>query len=533
MTQGRRLFVNLLLILLVLGIYGQTAGFDFINLDDDVYVVLNPRVNTGLSPGTIAWAFTGTAGGNWHPVTWLSHMLDVQLFGLAPRGHHLVNVLLHATNALLLLLLLQRLTGSLWRSALVAALFTAHPLHVESVAWVAERKDVLSTLLGLLAILAYLGYARKPEKARYLLALGLFTLGLMAKPMLVTLPAVLLLLDFWPLGRYGGIGAAPRNAGGRGRVPLGRLLGEKIPFVVLALGSGIITLGVQSRGGAVKSTDLFSLQDRLANALVAYVSYIGDMLWPTGLAVYYPHPAGSLPAWAGMAAAGVLGLVCAAVLQQAGRRPHLAVGWFWYLATLVPVIGFIQVGTQARADRYTYLPLTGLFIALAWSLPRPRRGAARAYAFAVLAAMAVGLLALGARVQTGYWKDSVTLLSHALDVVSGGRPTQAPPRSMLLYFNLGNAYSDRAQHAQAIESYKLAIADYPWHAKIYFNLGNSYAALGQHREAVTAYQKAVELAPDFADAYFNLGDSYLMLGLGQESARAIAQATALEKKAGQ
>lgn len=533
MTQARRLLVNLLLILLALAIYGQTANHDFINLDDDRYVVLNPKVNTGLIPGNIAWAVTGTASSNWHPLTWLSHMLDVELFGLAPRGHHLVNVLLHTTNALLLFLLFQRLTGSLWRSALVAALFTAHPLHVESVAWVAERKDLLSTLLGLLTIHAYLQYVRKPGKSRYLPALLLFALGLMAKPMLVTLPVVLLLLDFWPLGRFGGTGSALRAVDGRDRGSISRLLGEKIPFTVLALASSIITLNVQRGSGAVKSTDLFTVPDRLTNAFVAYVSYIGDVLWPAGLAVYYPHRAGSLPAWSGAAAAALLGLVCVIALRQAGRRPHLLMGWLWYLVTLVPVIGLIQVGTQARADRYTYLPLTGLFVAVAWSLPRPRQGRLRASALAALAALTVGLFACSARIQAGYWKDSITLLSHALDVVSGGHPAQAPPRSMILYFNLGNAYSERGRHEKAIAAYTLAIADYSWHHNIHYNLGNSYAALGQHRQAVRAYEKAVELAPDFVDAYYNLGNSYLMLGMSRESSRAFARAAALENKAGQ
>jgi hypothetical protein len=427
-TRRTTLLAGALLALLAVALYAPTARHGFVNLDDDAYVVLNPRVNAGLRAANVAWAFTGTACSNWHPLTWISHMLDVQLYGLMPRGHHLTNVALHAANTVLLLLLWRGLTGSLWRSALVAALFAVHPLHVESVAWIAERKDLLSTLLGLLAALAYLGHLRRPRPVAHALALCLFALALMAKPMLVTLPLLLLVLDVWPLGRLGG-------PAGR-RAALRRLVVEKAPWAALSLGSAAITLSVQSASGAVRPGDVFPVSERLANALVSGVAYAGAALWPARLAVYYPHPGGSLPAWQGAVAAALLAAASAAAWRAARRRPHLAAGWLWFLLSLAPVIGIVQVGTQARADRYTYLPLTGLFVALAWSLPRAARAPRSARRTAASAAAVVALLALAARIQTAYWRDSLTLLGRALDVVSDGHPGQAPPRSMLLLFNL-------------------------------------------------------------------------------------------------
>ena len=350
-------------------VFGQTVRHEFINCDDDQYVYENPQVARGFTAQGIVWAFTHFHSANWHPLTWLSHMLDCQLYGLNhPGGHHLTNVLLHAASAILLFLVLRQMTGDLWPSAFVAALFAIHPLHVESVAWVAERKDVLSGLFFMLTLAAYVGYARRPfSLLRYLLVTVLFALGLMAKPMLVTLPFVLLLLDYWPLGR---IGAAVPQSPQQARLPrqsslaLRRVLLEKLPWLVLTAASCVVTRFAQQT--ALVSTERLPLPSRIANALVSYVAYLGQFFYPVGLAVLYPYPQSTLPIWKIVGALLLLVGISLAVLACRRKCPYLLVGWLWYLGMLVPVIGLVQVGDQSMADRYTYLTQIGLYIALAW-----------------------------------------------------------------------------------------------------------------------------------------------------------------------
>jgi len=400
----RQVCIYLGLGLLTLAVFGPTVRYSFLDYDDDAYVLTNPHVLTGLTWQNVGWAFGSTHASNWHPLTWLSHALDCQLYGRRASGHHLTNVLFHLTNTLLLFGLLQRMTGSLWRSAFVAALFAVHPLHVESVAWIAERKDVLSAFFFLLTLWAYVRYVERsegggrksdvrgpwsfghlPSSVFYLLSVGCFALGLMSKPMLVTLPFLLLLLDYWPLRRFPFSAGKPEIRGSRGkerrsRVPapastlnpqpstLPRLLAEKLPFLALAAASCLATAFAQKKGGAMLSLREFPFRLRLANALVSYARYLGKALWPEQLAPFYPNPVH----WPGWQVAGAGMLVAAAsiaVIALARRAPYLFTGWFWFLGMLIPVIGLVQVGSQAMADRYMYLPAIGLFLVAAWGVP--------------------------------------------------------------------------------------------------------------------------------------------------------------------
>ena len=357
---GRKSVVVLLLVGVVLIAYGTVWNFEFVNIDDDLYVTENAQIQQGLSLDSVLWAMTTMEEANWHPLTWLSHMLDIQLFGLNPAGHHLTNLLLHMANVLLLFGVLQRMTGAVWLSALVAALFALHPLNVESVAWVAQRKTVLSTMFWLLTVLAYVGYVKKPNWGRYLGMMGIFLMGLMAKPMLVTLPCVLLLLlDYWPLGR---LGKDSKEFWER----LPRLAAEKLPLFIPVAVVSVVTIEAQSQAGALSSWEGLSLGIRVANAVTAYGVYLKKMLWPMDLAVFYPHPGNSLEVWPVVLAAFVLVILSLGVWWQGRRSRYLVVGWFWYLGTLFPVSGLIQVGGQALADRYAYVPLMGLFIILVW-----------------------------------------------------------------------------------------------------------------------------------------------------------------------
>jgi hypothetical protein len=351
--------IALALVAITLAVYLPVRQFGFVNFDDPDYVSANAHIAHGLTRAAVLWAFTTGYAANWHPLTWLSHMIDVQVFGVNAGPQHLVNLLLHVLNTLLLFGLLHRMTGARGRSAFVAALFAVHPLHVESVAWIAERKDVLSTLFWMLTMWAYVAYVRRPSWARYLGVAIAFALGLMAKPMLVTLPAVLLLLDVWPLGRTGVTRLLrPRRA----------LVLEKLPLFALAAVSSVMTFLVQRRGGAVSTVDQYPWASRVANALVEYVVYLGRMCWPARLSIFYPYSQ-SLPGWSVAGSLVLLVALSVAVFRAGGRRPYLVVGWLWYVVTLVPVIGLIQIGTQARADRYTYVPLIGIFIMAAWGLP--------------------------------------------------------------------------------------------------------------------------------------------------------------------
>ncbi|MCX6375590.1 MAG: hypothetical protein NTU88_06080, partial [Armatimonadetes bacterium] len=364
------LLAALLLTVMTLAVYWQALNHDFITVyDDGSYVLKNEHVQRGLSIENVAWAFTTTDVYNWHPLTWISHMLDCQLFGLKPRGHHATSLILHLADSLLLLLVLTRMTKSVWKSFFVAALFAIHPTHVESVVWIAERKDVLSAFFWMLTMGAYVLYAERPGIGRYLLIMSAFALGLMSKPMLVTLPLILLLMDYWPLGRFRFGEPSPKKKKGKQPWSGRKLIWEKVPLLALTLGSSIATFAAQKHGGAMTSLDEFPLGVRIANAFVSYIGYIGKTFWPSKLAVLYLHPGASLPIWEVIGSALLLALIFVAVFRFGRGHPYLQVGWLWYFVTLIPVIGFIQVGRQAMANRYTYVPLIGLFIMIAWGIP--------------------------------------------------------------------------------------------------------------------------------------------------------------------
>ena len=380
--------ICVLLAVITLAAYWRVMGCGFVNVDDNVYITKNPHISAGLTAENVKWALTAIDAANWHPLTWLSYLVDVAISGTVDAEQfHLTNLLLHLANVLLLFLLLRRLTKSVWRSAFVAALFAVHPLHVESVAWIAERKDVLSTLFWLLTVWAYARYADRTSAGRYVLVVVLFSLGLMAKPMLVTLPIVLLLLDYWPLGRFKAKGESPKSKvespkskvaqlstpnaqrqepGTMPKPALGKLVWDKAPLLLLSLASCVITYYAQLHGKTVTAIEAIPLGMRVSNAVVAYLLYIWKMVWPAKLAVLYPHPGPTLPIWLVVVSSAFLVSISALVIRYGRKRPYLAVGWLWYVIMLIPVIGIVQVGEQAMADRYTYVPLIGVFVMIAW-----------------------------------------------------------------------------------------------------------------------------------------------------------------------
>jgi protein O-mannosyl-transferase len=501
-----------------LAIYSRVLHCDFTNFDDPDYVIENAHVRTGMSLRNLGWALTSSHSDNWHPLTWMSHMLDCQIYGLKPFGHHLTNLLFHAVNALLLFGLLRRMTGALWRSAIVAALFAWHPLRVESVAWISERKDVLSAFLGLLTIWAYLRFAEESkvksptpinrERAStvfYALALALFALGLMAKPMLVTLPFVLLLLDYWPLNR------APSFAPG--------LVLEKVPFLLLSAASCVVTFLVQQRGGAVVATRNLSILGRFENAVISYCRYLAKTFWPADLSVFYPRPA-HWPIVIVILSAAVLLCVSGAVVMLRGKQPWLPVGWFWFLGTLVPVIGLVQVGDQSMADRYTYIPSIGLLIMLVWSVAgfvESRQGLQQA---AIMASTAITLIC-GALtwVQISYWQDTETLFQHALAVT---------PNNYSATWHLADYYADHHAPADAMEMYRRTLETAPGCFQARNNLGKLLLAQGHLPEAMTQFQKVIELKPDHPRAHNNLGIALYRQGHTEEAMREFREALRLK-----
>jgi tetratricopeptide (TPR) repeat protein len=490
-SRDRAWLPILLLLALVAIAYAPVRQAEFVNYDDYHYVVENAHVSTGTTPANVWWAFTAFAAGNWHPLTWLSHQLDCQFFGLRPAGHHVVNVLLHGLNAAVLLLVLRALTGSLWRSAVVAALFAVHPLNVESVAWVSERKNVLSTLLWLLTMGAYAGYARLPSRRRYAVVASLLALGLMSKPMVVTLPCVLLLLDYWPLGRF-------RPDAPDARASALALVREKLPLFALAAAGSMLTMAAQRAAGAVTSLDQVPLTWRLGNAVASYAAYLWKAAWPVGLAVFYPHPGSRLPVERLVVAAATLALLSLLVAWagRPGRKPYLAVGWLWYLGTLVPVIGIVQVGSQAMADRYAYVPLLGVFVALVWGLadlvPAPR-------VWGALALAATAALTAATHRQAGLWHDSMALFEHARDVTRN---------NYVAYTNLGLAYNKQKRWEEAIRHFDRALKIQPHSAEAYGHRGLALARMGRLDDAIASLEKALEIYPKSEHAHNNLGIAY-------------------------
>ncbi|MCZ6878145.1 MAG: tetratricopeptide repeat protein, partial [Acidobacteria bacterium] len=479
-----------LLIASTLLVYAPIKDLPFISYDDDLYVTGNSWVKQGLTWQGAQWAMTALEGGSWHPLTWLSHMLDVQLFGLNPSGHHLTNLLLHLANVLLLFGVLQRMTGAVWRSAGVAALFALHPLNMESVAWVAERKNVLSTLFWLLTIWAYVTYVRKPGWQRYLGVMGAFVLGLMAKPMLVTLPCVLLLMDYWPLGRLGKDWREFQK-----RVP--RLVVEKLPLFIPAAAISVVTIVGQSQIGTLSSWEGLSLGIRVANAVAAYGIYIKKMLWPMDLAVLYPHPGTSLSVWPVALAALLLVILSLGVWWQGRRSPYLVVGWCWYLGTLFPVSGLIQVGGQAMADRYTYIPLMGLFIITVWGAADMMRHMRWRGEWFIVAALCMLMpLAVLSRVQLSYWRSTTALFEHALLV----NPNNSIAHNVLGWKSMG-----KMEFTQAQRHFMQAIKISPKYATFYNDLGLALLEQEKFREAALPFSQAMDVDPNYAPAYGNMG----------------------------
>ena len=535
-----KIIACLFLVVATLATYGDLINHQFISYDDNVYVTDNPPVQSGLTFSGLSWAFTTMHSGNWHPLTWLSHMLDCQLFGLNPGEHHLTNVIFHVANSLLLFLWFLCFTRSLGCSFLVAALFALHPMHVQSVAWVAERKDVLSTFFWLLTMWAYVWYAERPRLTRYVLILVCFSLGLMAKPMLVTLPFVLLLLDYWPLGRLSlkGYAAAEASSKSGSRVANKRLVYEKLPLFVIAAFSSVVTVYAQKQAGAVWTFQTLPFANRIANAMVAYASYLGKMFWPAHLAVFYPLSRHALPIWQALAAGLVLVVLSLLALRLARRHPYLLVGWLWYLCTLLPVIGLVQVGGQAMADRYTYVPFIGLFIVLVWGVADlAARWRAPRFLLPVAAGVVLSALMICTWVQVGYWRDSITLYEHTLDVTrrnpvihnnlgldlaKQGKMDQAKahyaealrldPNFALAHNNLGLALAAQDKMDEAEAHYAEALRLDPNLAETYNNLGVALAQQGKIDEAITMFKKAIQIKPNFSGAYSNLGLAFANQG---------------------
>ena len=496
-------------------IYAQTLRYDFVNYDDPRYVYQNTRISSGINLANIAWAFSHIHSENWHPLTTITHMLDCQLHGLNAGWHHFTNVLLHSLAVLLLFVALGRMTGALWQSAFVAAVFAVHPLHVESVAWIAERKDVLSAFFFMLTLLAYSHYTRAPSIGRYLIVAFVLALGLMSKPMLVTLPLVLLLLDYWPLGRFQSMGS------NHGRQAL-QLVLEKVPLIALSAVSSIVTFLAQR--GAIGWTEQLPVSARIGNALVAYVIYIRQMFWPTGLAVFYPHPENRLPVWEiGFALVLLLAITIAAFVFRK-QAPYFVTGWLWYLGMLVPVIGLVQVGWQGHADRYTYIPQIGLYIVTAWAVADfTRSWKFQRFALSTAALGVLGVLTWSSRQQTSYWRDSETLFTHALAVTTNND---------VALNNLGIIFQEKGQLDDAITKLQAAIALRPDNAPAHDNLAKAFLKKGQVAEAMVHYRKLLEIEPQNVEARNTLGTVLVQDGHVKEAIDQWQDALAIQPENG-
>jgi protein O-mannosyl-transferase len=527
----KRLYLLLctVLVLAVIIVYWPARNNDFINFDDDVYVTDNPNIQSGLNWQSVKWALTTSYFSYWHPLTWLSHTLDWQLFGGRPGPQHLVNVFLHAANSLLLFIVLNRVTKRIWPCIFVAGLFALHPLNVESVAWIAERKNVLSTLFWFLTMLAYARYAERPSAGRFIAAIVFFEMGLMSKPMLVTLPFVLLLLDYWPLGRF----SASRRS-------ITKLILEKVPFILLAGVSCIITFISQKQVGTVTSAPF---KERFANVICSYIDYIGKMFWPSHLGVLYPFPADFLPV-AKVIPDGILLILITALVFYYGRRfKYLIVCWLWYLGTLVPVIGIIHVGGQAMADRYSYVPLIGIFIIIAFgaadlSLKIPFRKVI----LATLASAVLLACAVVTSIQLTYWKDSLTLFDHTLTVIesksshvvsaASGRHLDEAfrfiPNSPVIHNNYGNALRKAGRIDEAIDYYKFALLLDPKYASARYNLAISLGVKGRYDEAAEQCRIYLSMYPNDADMQTNLGIMLLKQGKLDEAIESIKKALQID-----
>jgi len=482
------------------GVFGQTLRYDFVNYDDPRYVYQNTTITSGINLANIAWPFTHIHSENWHPLTTMTHMLDSQLHGLNAGWHHFTNVLLHCLAVVLLFVALERMTGALWRSAFVSAVFAVHPLHVESVAWIAERKDVMSAFFFMFTLLAYLHYTRAPSFGRYLIVALVVALGLMSKPMLVTLPFVLLLLDYWPLRRL----EAHRSNAARQVL---QLLLEKIPLIALSAVSSIVTFLAQR--GAIGWTEQLPVSARISNALVAYVIYIRQMFWPARLAVFYPHPENRLPVLEISLAFIILVGITTAAFVFRKKAPYFVTGWLWYLGMLVPVIGLVQVGWQGHADRYTYLPQIGLYIAITWAVTDLTRSwRIQQMALGAAALIVVGALSWRGWLQTSYWRDSETLFSHALAVTSNND---------VALNNLGIIFLEKGQLDEAISKLQAAIDLRPENGPAHDNLAKALLQKGQVTEAMVHYRKFLEIEPQNVEARNIVGTALIQQGRVREA----------------
>lgn len=474
----------------VFAVFSQVVSYDFVDYDDHIYVSDNLHIKDGLTIESVKWAFTSTHANFWHPITWLSYLLDVEIFGTAPFGFHFTNIILHYFNSLLLFAVLYRMTGALWASLAVGLLFGIHPLHVESVAWVSERKDVLSAFFMILAVGAYAAYVKTPSWVRYGAVTFFFILGLMAKPILVTLPFVFLLLDYWPLNRTK---LNPCET----TKPLHflSLLKEKIPFFALAVGFSILAVVAQKKGGALTSVAEIGFSLRIKNALVSYFLYLKNTVFPSGLSIFYPYPE-TVSLWAAAGAASLILAVCMVILYFHRRFPWLVTGWFWYLGTLFPVIGLVQVGDFSMADRFTYIPLVGIFIMFVWTAQKVWTGrpALKKWITVFFIITAFGLGAAAYR-QVGYFKNSLTLFEHAVLV---------NPDNWLALNNLGITYNKLEKPQEAIEYFQKALLKKPVFVEALNNLAGTLVKTGRMKEGLSHYYKAIEVMPGFSGTYYNL-----------------------------
>jgi len=534
----QRLIIYIALTVVTLAVFWQVNQYDFINLDDFMYVTKNLHIQSGITVDGFRWAFSTTYAEFWHPLTWLSLMLDSQIYGLNAGGYHVTNLILHILSTLLLFWLFCRMTGAVWKSAFVAALFALHPLHVESVAWISERKDVLSAFFWMLTLCLYVYYTGKPAIRRYLLVLFSFVLALLSKPMVLTLPVIMILLDYWPLERF---------KSQRGNLVLWQLR-EKMPFFVLSAVFSVITIYVQYD----PSGKDFPLGSRLANAPVSFVTYLEKTFWPHDLSVFYPF-SDQLPVWQVSGAALLIVAISAAVILMAKRLPYLFVGWLWYAITIAPVIGIVQVGNHSMADRYTYLPLIGIGIILAWGIPFlfPREDMRKKILFpAGIAALVI--LAVLTWHQCSYWKNSIELFNHALQVTKHnylaygsfgialfkeGKTQEAidhynkairiRPDYFQSYDSRGAAYDKLGRYQQAIEDYNAAIRLKPEYANSYNNRGAAYDKSGQYQKAIEDYSAAIRLKPEYDNAYNNRGIVHSELGQYQKAIEDFSKAISL------
>jgi Tfp pilus assembly protein PilF len=497
--QRQTLIVYIVLTVVILAVFWQVNQYDFINFDDNVYVTQNSHIHSGLTPEGVRWAFSTQYLGLWNPLVWLSFMFDYQIYGLNAGGYHLTNRVLHLLSTLLLFWLFNRMTGAVWKSAFVAAIFAFHPLHVESVAWISERKDVLSAFFWMLTLCLYVYYTEKPVIIRYLLVLFSFVCALMSKPMVVTLPVIMIILDYWPLERF---------QSKKGKLILWQLK-EKIPFFILSAALVIITLHSPQNTalrtlynifGQPKEFPLFS---RIANALVSYVTYLEKTFWPHDMAIFYPFPS-QIPVWQVIGASLLILIITTAVIVMIKRLPYLFVGWMWYAITIAPVIGIIQISAYAMADHYHYLPSVGIAVMLAWGIPSLIKSEdMRRKILFPAGIIFLTIMAFLSWKQCGHWKNSITLFSHALQVTKD---------NYLAHNNLGLALFAEGKSMEAIDHYNKAIRITPDCAGFYSNRGLAYAKLGQHKRAIEDYNKAVCITPDYADAYNNRGIAYYKLG---------------------